>query len=449
LMAQQLPAPTELPGDPFFIKNAWKVGGSEDSLNSMVLEPGQLRLFLAYRHALVISDFKSGTIAGNISGTFGAYGIALDDTDEFGYISDGRFNQVDIFDRRSLQIVGVIPTAPNPTSVVFEPLSALVFVICNEPLSSELVSKLPSVRPLEMRPWARPLEMHPWERTDNELRPIPKPNGRARLNVNQEAKSKVNLEYRSYITVIDANSWKALANIQLRGKLNFAQTGGGGHVYIGTSRPFGVVRLNAEILGDYLRNSGAEMHAVEETTPKQDQLRIGKPYDSQSLGLRFNVPSIDWSDPRKSNEISGDKIIHLGIGRDCEDLRSLAVDERHVRLFLACGNTKMTVLNADTGAQIASLPTGGDTSAITYDPDRWLIYAANNGGDASLTIIRQSVTDSYAVIQNLPVPHGSRALSVDAGTGLVYMAADYSNLDGESRRSNGIKGNFQVLVIGH
>jgi DNA-binding beta-propeller fold protein YncE len=109
----------------------------------------------------------------------------------------------------------------------------------------------------------------------------------------------------------------------------------------------------------------------------------------------------------------------------------------------------MAVLNADNGQWVTSLTTGPNTDALAYDFDRGLIYAANSGGDGSLTIIRQSVTDSYAVVQNLPTPHWARTLSLDPVTGLVYLAADYSDLEDAKRAEDSSGRGFQLLVIGH
>jgi len=223
--AQQIPAPNDLPEDPFYIKKTWPIAGTRDSLNYLALDPEQLHLFLAYRWKIAVDDLESGATIGTISGTHGAYGMALDDTAEFGYLSDGQLNQIDVFDRRSLKVVGIIPTAPNPTIVLFEPASALIFVICNQPLQEKfdathtlhgvsgnqrLRSGLTADELLELSPPKLSSLRHP-----RAAKPPPGP------------------ESKWFLTVIDAETWKALADIQLPGKVAFAQTAGSGHVYMG------------------------------------------------------------------------------------------------------------------------------------------------------------------------------------------------------------------------
>jgi hypothetical protein len=440
-LAQQIPAPTDLPGDPFFVKKTWQAGGSGDSLNSVVLDPAQSHLFLAYRQAILVDDLESGAVVGRVSGTFGSYGIALDDTGEFGYVSDGRYNQVDVFDRRSFQLAGVIPTAPDPTGVVFEPASALIFAICSKPLV-EQPSNIPALRTnARNRSGLIPGDPHA----------VPKP-PYAKPTAGRPVK---NPETTWFITVIDANTWKALADIQLSGKVAFAQTAGNGHVYLSIQNrndspgKYEVARIETDALGEMLRNKDAEIHATVGRTPKQEQLRSGPPPPPGPGWQRYPVQDLDWSGAHNSGDNDERLIRYFTVARECGEPRALAADERHVRLFVACSNMTLAVLNADNGDQVASVPTGPSTNAVAYDFDHNLIYAANGGGNGSLTVIRQSVTDSYAVVQNLPTYQKARALAVNPATGLGYLATDYSDLDPTQHRLSPTDGSFYVQVIGH
>jgi DNA-binding beta-propeller fold protein YncE len=115
----------------------------------------------------------------------------------------------------------------------------------------------------------------------------------------------------------------------------------------------------------------------------------------------------------------------------------------------------MVVLNASSGQFVASLPTGPGTDAIAYDPNHSLIYTANGGAQGSLTVIRQDVTDTYAVIQDLPTRQRARTLAVNPATGEVYLVTDLLGVN--LARPGGIgslqpapvNGSFQVLVIGN
>ncbi len=439
LAAQQIPAPSDLPGSPFVIKKTWFVGGGGDSLTSMILDPARQRVFLAYHHAILVDDMESGEVAGKIPGTYGAYGIALDDTGEFGYVSDGRYNRIDVFDRRTLQVVGVVPTASNPTSVVFEPASGLVLAVCSEPAAE---------KPSGGEKVAGPrLPKDQGGRSDLTLQELGVP-PHPPLAPSGPEKAAAPQESKWFLTVIDAGSWRVLAVVQLPGKVGFAQTGGGGHMYIGLPGKNAIFRIEADALGEKLRTDSRNAGAGG-PTPKEVQLRLGHPFDPSPLWQPDTIRTLDWSAERIPAAQGADFVTPLPMEPDCVNARTVAVDERHLRLFAACDNMKLIVLNAANGDSIAALTTGPATSAVAYDFGNRLIYAANSGGNGSLTVIRQYVTDSYAVVQNLPVPLWARALAINPATGQVYLATDYSDSDAEHRSSSTGQDSFQLLLIGH
>jgi hypothetical protein len=444
LAAQIMPAPTELPGDPFFIKQTWHVGGNGDSLNAMILDPVRLQLVLASRNAVVAEDVKSGVVTGKISEMHGAFGIALDNTNEFGYLSDSLYNQVNVFDQRTLGVVGRVHTAPNPTTVLFEAASGLIFVVCNVPVPGS-------------RGYLNFTE-RPWKRTDVAVPPLiratqtkPTPHAaRARPAAhNGQTGPAAKEENFSVVTVIDENTWRDFADIKLSGHIAFVQTAGDGKIYVSIPDHKEIVRLDAEMLGEKLRREAPDTGIPPEHTPKEVQLRTGRPFAPGPDWPRVSVQTLDWSSSRDSDEFRDDAILFFPMDRDCSEPNAMAIDNRHARLFVACEKMKMAVLDANTGQLVTTLPTGPGTNALAYDADRGLIYAANSGGNESLTIIRQHVTDSYAVIQNLPTDHWAKALLSDPGTGLVYLATDYSDPEAEKPPPDPVHRGFQVLVIGH
>jgi DNA-binding beta-propeller fold protein YncE len=147
----------------------------------------------------------------------------------------------------------------------------------------------------------------------------------------------------------------------------------------------------------------------------------------------------------------------FGLGPDCKEPRGVAVDGRGRRLFAACNNMTMAVLNTESGDVITSLTIGPGADAIAYDAVRGLVFTANGGGYGSVTVVRQHVTDSYSVIQNLPTMQQARTMAVDPSTGLVYVVTtlygaklDHPPLNGiGTLKVNPVDGSFQVLVIGN
>jgi hypothetical protein len=116
---------------------------------------------------------------------------------------------------------------------------------------------------------------------------------------------------------------------------------------------------------------------------------------------------------------------------------------------------RLTILNAGTGEVVTSMPIGPETDAVGYDAARGLIYTANGGAQGTLTIIRQSVTDSYAEIENLPTRRRARTLAINQDTGQVYLVTDFVGVDLAQKGGIGslktapVDGSFQVLVVGH
>ncbi|MEN3334476.1 MAG: hypothetical protein V7641_3841 [Blastocatellia bacterium] len=98
----------------------------------------------------------------------------------------------------------------------------------------------------------------------------------------------------------------------------------------------------------------------------------------------------------------------------------LALDAANHRLFCACGNEKLVVLDADNGKVIATLPIGSGVDFAAYDAALHRIYTAN-GGSGTMTVINQDTADQYRVIENVPTHRGGHALAVDPTTHRVYV----------------------------
>jgi DNA-binding beta-propeller fold protein YncE len=128
-----------------------------------------------------------------------------------------------------------------------------------------------------------------------------------------------------------------------------------------------------------------------------------------------------------------------------------------MRLFVACGNQILEVLDAESGRAVATLTVGPGADSVAYDAGRQLIYTANGGGYGSVTVIRQHVTDSYAVIQNVPTMQQARTMAIDPATGELYLVTtlygaklDHPPLNGiGTLKVDAVDGTFQVLVIGN
>ncbi len=150
----------------------------------------------------------------------------------------------------------------------------------------------------------------------------------------------------------------------------------------------------------------------------------------------------------------------------------LALDRAHRRLFSVCGQNQTTVvLDADNGKILATLPIGPGSDGCVFDPDGSLAFSSN-GGDGTLTAVREEAPDRFSVVATIPTQRGARTTALDPKTHRIYLsAATYTprpEFNGETktappakgeakaastgkrggRRANIVPGSFVVLVVG-
>jgi DNA-binding beta-propeller fold protein YncE len=408
LPAQEAGSSTELPSRPFQIKNTWVVGGV-GNWDYLTVDPRAERLYIAHGHAVQVVDIKSGSLVGEISGLAQAHSIALDNTGEFGYISDGPAAKIVVFDRRSMQTTATISDVPSPRALVFEPQTRLLFAVRTNPAPTPPTPSRPRTT---SRPNVKP---------ESTREPPPDPNA------------------SSSVTVIDTQTLKVIGQILLDGSLGFAQADERGQIFINVTDRNQILHLDAQDVAEVLHKKPDNGVAQPDPVPPAANAKAPIP------GI-----NVDWTQGHRAGHVHS-----FSIAPGCTSPKSLAVDNAHERLFAACGNMKLVVLNAETGDNVASLPIGSGVEAIGYDQGRGLIYAANGGADGSLTIIHQDVTDTYRVIQNLPTRQRARTLAVNPDTGLVYLVTDLLGLDLAQSggigalRTDPVNGSFQVIVVGN
>jgi len=423
--AQELPRATQLPGKPFFIKKTWTIGG-EGNWDYLTLDPNAMQLFVAHGTSVQVVDVSAGALAGQINGMRDAHGIALDDSGELGFISDGGANRVRIFDRRSLQVTASAATGPNPRAIVYEPLTKLVFAICSEPITDAVLKRLANDVDEPQQPAHRS--------THNANAAASR---QPAANASHGNAAQGSTEAVSVVSVIDSSNNKTLGHLLLSGHLGYAITDDRGEVYVNVVDRNRIAHFNAQTALSALQQQAAN-------------------------NQQESVPVVDWSGVRHRDGTAPEThLSSLRLGSECRAPKSLAIDGAQFRLFAACDNQKLQVLNTGTGDVVATLTIGPGTDAIGYDAARGLIYTANGGGLGSLTVIRRDVADGYAVIQDLPTKQRARTLAVNPVNGEVYLVTNLEGFDLNKKGEGGgaytlpvvqatpVHGSFQVLVIGN
>lgn len=165
---------------PYSVIAKWTIGG-EGGWDYLAVDPAAPHLFITHGTRVEVVDTGSGKVIGSITGLKGTHGVVFDGENKYGYISDGRANEVVVFDRATFAKVSSIAAGTNPDGIVFDKKSKTV--------------------------WAF--------------------NGRS-----------------SNATVIDATTQKVVATIPLPGKPEFPVTDEAGYVYVNIEDKGEIVKLD-------------------------------------------------------------------------------------------------------------------------------------------------------------------------------------------------------------
>ena len=92
--------------------------------------PGNNRLYVSHGTQVNILDQTTGDSVGVIENTTGVHGIAFDKSQNKGFTSNGRLNNVTVFDLITNKVIAQIPTGQNPDAIFYEPFSKKI-ITCN------------------------------------------------------------------------------------------------------------------------------------------------------------------------------------------------------------------------------------------------------------------------------------------------------------------------------
>ena len=135
-----------------------------------------------------------------------------------------------------------------------------------------------------------------------------------------------------------------------------------------------------------------------------------------------------------------------------EEPTGIALDRKNGRLFSACGNQKMMVLDAVKGKVIAQLPIGEGCDGLVFDEINRLAISSN--GEGTLTVVKENSADSYVVAETLPSQRGARTLAIDPKNGHIFtITALYgeppaATTDNPNPRRPVQPGTFMILEYG-
>ena len=135
-----------------------------------------------------------------------------------------------------------------------------------------------------------------------------------------------------------------------------------------------------------------------------------------------------------------------------EEPTGLALDRKHSRLFVACANKMMVVMNADDGKTVMTLPIGSNVDGAGFDPKTDLAFSSN--GDGTLTVIHEDSPDKFSVLETVVTQKGARTMALDSKTHRVFLVtAEFGptpapTTDHPHPRPSIVPGSFTLLVMG-
>lgn len=88
------------------------------------------KVYVSHATQVNILDKTTGDSSGVIPNTTGVHGIAFDNMSGKGFTSNGRLNNVSVFDLNTNAVLGQIATGANPDAIFYEPFTKTI-ITCN------------------------------------------------------------------------------------------------------------------------------------------------------------------------------------------------------------------------------------------------------------------------------------------------------------------------------
>jgi DNA-binding beta-propeller fold protein YncE len=135
-----------------------------------------------------------------------------------------------------------------------------------------------------------------------------------------------------------------------------------------------------------------------------------------------------------------------------EEPTGIALDAAHHRLFAACHNKMMVMLNTDSGKVVANVPIGAGTDGCAFDDATQLAFASC--GEGVVTIAHEDSPEKLSIVQTLKTERGARTIALDPKTHRIYLpTAQFqpapSPSPGQSpARPTIVPNTFKLLVYG-
>ena len=125
----------------------------------------------------------------------------------------------------------------------------------------------------------------------------------------------------------------------------------------------------------------------------------------------------------KSEVVAIDTAKHEVVARwpiaPAKEPSGLAFDAAHHRLFAACHNQMMAMLDSRSGKVLATVQIGAGVDGCAFDDANQLVFASC--GDGTTTIAKEETPRKLAVVQTLRTEPRARTIALDPVTHRIYL----------------------------
>ena len=101
--------------------------GGDGGWDYIYVDSDARRVYISHGTHTVVMDADTYAVVGDIPDTQGVHGIAIASDLGRGFTSNGRTNDVTIFDLKTLKSIGNVKTDANPDAILYEPVTKRVF----------------------------------------------------------------------------------------------------------------------------------------------------------------------------------------------------------------------------------------------------------------------------------------------------------------------------------
>jgi YVTN family beta-propeller protein len=123
----------------------------------------------------------------------------------------------------------------------------------------------------------------------------------------------------------------------------------------------------------------------------------------------------------------------------------IALDAAHHRLFAACHNKMMVMLETESGKVIANVPIGSGVDGCAFDDAAQLAFASC--GEGVVTIAKEKSPTDLSIVQTLQTQRGARTMALDPKTHRIYLpTADFGPAASRGARPSIVPNTMRLLV---